>query len=224
MSGPNKKEKYIIHDLRNRIFQAKSCLDIATELNPELAENVWLERSNAASLRAHQLLNELLSSRNFINKQAPDSDKAIWNLAEYIETRAKPDFESLQKQYSIAIDVQCHFSDETKYVSLNDLTIKRIKDNVVDNAINAGSTKLVVEYLMKDSYYSVSFSDNGKGMSSEQLDNLLLKQYQKGDIHGLGSQFLTATAKEHNFVLTYHSTLNEGTTVRFLCPYANITV
>ena len=221
MQGSNEKDKFIIHDLRNRIFQAKSCLDIAAELHPEIGKNIWIERSNTASQRAHQLLNELLANNNLLNTQNTASDKALWNLEQYIETRAKPDFESLAKQYGIEIDIQCTFTKDDKFVSLNDLAIKRIKDNVVDNAINAGSTKLNVEYIMKESHYTVAFSDNGHGMSSEQLDTLLLKQYNKDEIHGLGTQFLTATAAEHNFVLTYQSEPKLGTTVRFLCPYAN---
>ena len=221
MEGSNKKDKLIIHDLRNRIFQAKSCLDIAAELHPDIGNNVWIERSNAAFQRAHQLLNELLANNNQLNSQNNISDKTLWNLEQYIETRAKPDFESLAKQYAIEIEVQCSFTKDDKFVSLNDLTIKRIKDNVVDNAINAGSTKLKVEYIMKESHYTVIFSDNGQGMSSEQLDALLLKQYKKDEIRGLGTQFLTATAADHNFVLTYQSEPKQGTTVRFLCPYAN---
>ena len=220
MSYSKKEDKYIIHDLRNKIFQAKSCLDIAKDLSPDLNNNVWLERSNAASFRAHELLNELLASKKQAESRVDKSDKITWNLKEYIETHAKPDLESLQKMYPIKIEVFCHFHDEEKYVCLNDLTIKRIKDNVVNNAINAGSTKLIVEYDMKDDYYTVTFTDNGRGMSASQLDALLLKQFNKNDVHGLGTQFLSATAKDHNFVLTYHSAVGSGTTVRFLCPYA----
>lgn len=220
LSYSDKKEKFIIHDLRNRMFQVKSCLDIATELHPDLTDNIWLERSNEASNRAHELLGELLSINKLAEVIEGESDKVNWNLREYIETNAKPDLEALQNQYPIKIDVICHFHDEEKYVCLNDLTIKRIKDNVVDNAINADSKKLVVDYDMKDDYYIVSFTDNGCGMSAKQLDTLLLKQFNKDDVHGLGTQFIIATAKDHNFVLTYHSELGLGTTVRFLCPYA----
>ena len=220
LSYSDKKEKFIIHDLRNKIFLAKSCLDVATDLYPDLTDNVWLERSNEASNRAHELLDELLSSNKLAEAIEGESDKVSWNLREYIETHAKPDLEALQNQYSINIEVICHFHEEEKYVRLNDLTIKRIKDNVVDNAINAGSKHLVVDYDMKDDYYIVTFTDNGCGMSAEQLDSLLLKQFNKDNVHGLGTQFIIATAKDHNFVLTYHSELGLGTTVRFLCPYA----
>jgi len=201
----NKDEKFIIHDLRNSLFQAKACLNIALENQPDLQNNVWLERSNAASQRAHDLLNELLMENTQTVETSAESNKVIWNLQEYIETRAIPDFQFLQNSYSIDVNVSLHPPDKTKYVSLNDATIKRIKDNVIQNSINAKSSVLNVDYEMKDDYYSVTFADNGCGMSSGQLDSLLLKQYKKDEIHGLGTQFITATAQDHNFILSYQS-------------------
>jgi len=220
LNSLNKKDKFIIHDLRNKIFQAKSCLEIAADLSPYLTDNVWLERSNVATDQAHQLLEELLLSNRNSGMPNEKSDKVTWNLQEYIQTHAKPDLEALQRMYPIEIEVTCHYQPEAKYVCLNDSLIKRIKDNVVDNAIKARATNLSVDYDLKDDYYVVTFTDNGCGMTTEKLDKVLLKQFKKDDIHGLGTQFISATAKDHNFVLTYHSELGIGTTVRFLCPYS----
>lgn len=221
MTKKTNHDDFLLHDLHNKIFQAKSCLDAALEDQLDLKDNEWIQHSTGALHRAAELLKELAPSTNIPKTNTNSStNKTRWNLQDYINQTVRSDIENLRQRYSLNIELRCDLLDEEKYVDLNDPFLKRIKENIIENALKAGSSKLSINYRMTPEYYTVSFSDDGCGMSTDELDRLLLKQYRKEDIHGLGTQFLLAAAAEHNFVLTYDSILGRGTTARFLCPYA----
>lgn len=97
-----------------------------------------------------------------------------------------------------------------------------VRENIINNAIKAGATKLDVQYEMKEYCFVITFHDNGSGMTQEDIDKLMLKKHGDGIIHGLGTKSILNTVGEHGFFVTYSSEKGHGTTIRILCPYRNV--
>ncbi len=212
--------KFILHDIRNRLFQASSCLDIAGLESADIADNPWLQKTTNALIRASELIDQLSPLlQQSESEWAIDHGQQRWQLKDYIEQHSRHDFQNLSQQFDINIEVQCKLLPEDRWVLLNDAKIKRVKENLIENAVKANAKNLMVHYEMFPNYYTVTCIDDGEGMNKEQLDKLMLRLFAEDQIHGLGTQFIMATAEEHNFVVTYQSELGKGTSVRFLCRY-----
>jgi len=212
--------KYVLHDLRNKLFQASSCLDVAKFDNPILNDDIWIEKTSQALVRANELIEEMvIPEQNSNNQKGSGTHQYVWQLQDYLEKHAIPDLKTLEKQHGLSVNIHLNLLEESKQVRLSDDKMRRIKENVIENAVSANANQLDVYYDMFATYYTVRFVDNGEGMDKETLDSLLLKQFDKDKLYGLGTKFIMTTAQEHNFVVTYHSVPGQGTTVRFLCRY-----
>jgi len=65
---------------------------------------------------------------------------------------------------------------------------KVISENILGNAKKAGATKVRMEYVEHPLTVVISITDNGKGMTKEELRNLGYFSSQKGNLHGYGIQ------------------------------------
>ncbi|MCO4780766.1 MAG: HAMP domain-containing histidine kinase [Candidatus Cloacimonetes bacterium] len=213
---------YYFHDLRNKMSQAKSCMYVAMDDHESLRENEWLNLCTEAIDLGTEILNDGLNSFTSSHiSNAIHHEHVRIELQDFISAWIKEPYKLSQAKADIKFVLTSNLLDVPKFVELHPQKLYRLRDNIVDNAIEAEASKITINIDMKDDYFVITCIDNGNGMSQDQIDQILLNKYKKDNLHGIGTQYLLNTVKTHRSVVTIDSHLGEGTTLRFLCPYVD---
>lgn len=214
----------INHDLRNNVGAAVSFLQLLIMSSPQLKDNEYL-KSALANLN-HSLELSLAISKNCkVDKKVitgKRTDLSIVPIKEYWQEYAKQAYNNLRTMYGIEITENYKTIDEEKYIAINFEEIDRARENVINNAVKAGATRIDVDCEMRETYAVIIISDNGKGMSQEDIDKIMLSRHGDGIIHGLGTQSLIRALCDHGFYMAYSSEPGKGTSIRVICPYINV--
>lgn len=120
----------------------------------------------------------------------------------------------------ITIDDTYKTIDDERYLLVNPEILKHFRENIVTNAIKAHATQLDIDHEMKESCIIITYSDNGDGMTAEEVDKVMLTQHGDGVLHGIGTKNILKIAEDHGVSLTYASEPGKGTTIRAVIPYA----
>lgn len=214
----------INHDLRNNVGAAISFLQMLTISYPQLKDNEYLKRV-VANLNHSVELSGTISQNCKVDKSritGHRSDLNVVSIKQYWAEYTKKAYENLQNMYDVEINVSYKTLEEDKYIAINFGEIDRARENVINNAVKAGATKIFMEGVMKESYAVIIIHDNGEGMTQEDIDKIMLSRHGDGVIHGLGTQSLVKAVCDHGFYMTYSSEPGIGTTIRVICPYINV--
>jgi len=211
-----------VHDLRNSINGALSFLQLLTKRNAEPGSQKYLAHSVEALEHATKTTEEisvLLEPGSTVHDLPPDRDVVIVSAFSYLGEHVAREYEEFARLYPLDIKFSYHLLEEDKNVAFNPAQVFSLRQNIVTNALDAGATELKIHYEMKDYCFVLTFTDNGRGMNEDEVNQLLLKQHGDGRIHGLGTKAILSTAYEHQAVVTYSSQPGQGTQVKILLPY-----
>ena len=220
MNATNFNISFTIHDIKNYIGAAISRLQMASieyeglENNANIAASIdalWLALESAKEIAGNDKANRPVgSSLEYITMP----------VTEHVITNTKPFIDGLRKIYSaIAINDAYHPQEEDKYIAVHTKSFNQALGNIIGNAVNAGATVIDIHTVMRTYCVVITIHDNGSGMSSEEVDKIMLSQFGDGKSYGVGTKSILITAAEHDFPLTYTSVEGEGTTIRILIPY-----
>lgn len=218
-----KKEKiqFLNHDVRNSIGVALGYAELLLKF-PEIENSHYLQKIMSSLLRASEISLELGKEASELDSNCgpiiPDTLQVV-SVQKHFEQNLIPAFDALKRQFDIVIDLNISAIPEEKYIRVDPSSLKRARENIIANAINAGATAIDVSYQMMEHCLVVTFKDNGEGMTKEQLERLQLLELGDGIIHGLGSKSIYDIAKSHKMPITYDSTPGSGTCVKALVPY-----
>lgn len=208
------------HDVNNQLGIAMGNLEIMMMKFPSLQETDHAERLENGLLRARDLSKELAQTYvDSDNVDLGEKDFVLISVQEHLIESAQPAYDKLMEIYNINITLRVDMVDTPKQAHLNPVELVRLRENIVSNALAAGATELDVHIDMKDTYLIATFSDNGKGMTREELDKTILFQHGDGKVHGVGTRSIIEGANKHGYSINYASELGKGTTIRTLVPY-----
>jgi hypothetical protein len=99
--------------------------------------------------------------------------------------------------------------------------------DIAQNAVEAGSAEVCVDFAETDDETSVAIADNGCGMSEEEVRRALDPFYTDGKKHaarrvGLGLPFLKQATEQANGKFSIVSKKGKGTRVAFSFPRGNV--
>jgi signal transduction histidine kinase len=97
--------------------------------------------------------------------------------------------------------------------------LTRVIQNIFKNGLEAGATRVKVEFSQKDDQWELTVSDNGAGMD-EETAKLALKGGFTTKTHGtgLGLGICRHILGAHGATLTIESEPGRGTTLRMVFP------
>jgi len=223
MSDKEQEILFANHDLRNKIGIAISHLQLLTMENPDLQKSRYItaavESLNIA-VKFTETIVEKLSPDESSNENS--SDLIVASVKNQLNNHTKPDYQKMKDVYPLDIEDSYDLLDEDKFIAINPHTLSRLRSNIIHNAINANAKSLHAHYEMREYCIVVSFTDDGDGMTQDEIDMLMLSQHGDGKVHGIGTKFILETAKDHGFLVSYSSKLGQGTVMRILCPYINV--
>jgi signal transduction histidine kinase len=110
-------------------------------------------------------------------------------------------------------------------VYVNKIRIARALVNLIENALLAPNSEPEKKIEMKISshfeFVRIKISDNGMGVSDQDIDKIWIIGYSKNNTTGLGLPFAKQTIDENNGRINLQTTYGKGTTVIVDLPISN---
>ena len=121
---------------------------------------------------------------------------------------------------SKGIKLEC--TAKSAYIRIEFDLFKTLMMNLIDNAMKAGSDRVIVSGELSGDKYRVSVTDNGRGIPKDQIERITEAFYmvdksrsRKAHGAGLGLKIAAEIAAVHGAELHFESELGAGTTVSF---------
>jgi nitrogen fixation/metabolism regulation signal transduction histidine kinase len=190
--------RMMAHEVNNTIGPVNSIIDSALKTDPlwEGHHSDTLKDALQVALDRNQNLNMFM--RNFAdlvklpeaNKKRIDLNHLITSVSRLMELKAS------EKH----IKLQLEIAEGPFYISADEQLMEQALINIVKNAIEAiegpGNVRLITDARLKQ----LIISDNGKGISTEQSENLFTPFYStKKDGQGIGLTLVREILINHGF-------------------------
>ena len=205
----------IAHEIRNPLASISGSVQVlSNELSVGSAERRLMEIIVSESNRLSKILADFLRFVRPQERRVAEFDVAR-TVAEVMEIFRLSD--EVSDAHTIELDVV----PESSLVSGDRDQVRQIVYNVAKNAVRAmaaGGT-LTVKGREEDGWYSIRFTDTGRGMSEEELSRLFTPfstAFDGGT--GLGMAIVRRIVEEHGGAIDAESRPGEGTTVTVLLP------
>lgn len=211
----------ISHELRTPLTSIKGwavVLKDAKEDEKDLIEDGLNIIENEAD-RLAKMVEELLdfsryiSGRITLDKEVFDITQTCLDISKQMKPRAK----------SNNIELITELPKESILINADENRIKQLLINLLDNAIKFTSDKGWVKFQMleENNFVQIMVSDNGMGMTKEELAHVKEKFYKgkhSKSHSGIGLSISDEITKLHNGNLEIFSEENIGTTVKVSLP------
>ncbi|HTO87496.1 MAG TPA: ATP-binding protein [Thermoanaerobaculia bacterium] len=207
----------IAHEIRNPLASISGSVQVLSkELNVGSAERRLMEIIVSESNRLSKILEEFL---RFVRPQ--ERRVAPFDVATTISEVM--DLFRLSDEVSDAHRIEVDVEPRSSMLSGDRDQIRQIVYNVAKNAVHAMSAggTLTVRGREGHDWYTIRFSDTGRGMSEEELSRLFTPfstAFDGGT--GLGMAIVRRIVEEHGGAIDADSRPGEGTTVTVLLPRA----
>lgn len=160
--------------------------------------------------------------------------KQIQNMKSFIKFQDSSKKFSINKELNITISIMNYkilsnieviktYADDLPPVNGNAAQINQVFMNLIKNAIEAKKEKtksiLKITTYESNGYVCVDFEDNGKGMSSQTIENLLHDKYiPKENGTGIGISLCKEIIDNHNGQILIESELEIGSKIIIMLP------
>lgn len=209
------KEISLLHDLRNKlIILEHNLMKISEKNNP--AESINEFESSRLSLdRSFELI------KNYMDEKSDHNQFHTVDVQTILIEESEPHYDDLARLYGIKIELFYNLDGSNQKILVNPFTFKKVRENIVENAVKAGATKLDILFDGTDKdFFEVSYKDNGSGIQSELLNEINNYGISKNIISTkhIGTKLIKEICEEHGFAIDYDS-IEQGTFIKLLCPY-----
>jgi len=205
----------IAHEIRNPLASISGSVQVlSNELTVGSAERRLMEIIVSESNRLSRILEDFL---RFVRPQ----ERSVADFDVATTVASVMDLFRLSDEVSDAHRIEIQVSPPRSIISGDHDQIRQIIYNVAKNAVRAmaaGGT-LTVLGREEDGWYSIQFTDTGRGMSEEELARLFTPfstAFDGGT--GLGMAIVRRIVEDHGGAIDAESRPGEGTTVTVLLP------
>jgi len=205
----------IAHEIRNPLASISGSVQVlSNELSVGSAEKRLMEIIVSESNRLSKILEEFLRFVRPQERRVEDFDVAT-TVEEVM------DLFRLSDEISDAHRIEVDVTPSSSRLSGDRDQIRQIVYNVAKNAVRAMTAGGVLAVLGReeDGWYSIRFSDTGRGMSPDELASLFTPfstAFDGGT--GLGMAIVRRIVEDHGGAIDAESRPGEGTTVTILLP------
>jgi two-component system, sporulation sensor kinase B len=204
----------VAHEIRNPLTVVKGFLQYYGE-DPEL--NQSLKRNLSLMIDELHTAEHVISQ--FLSMAKPDQSESMGSVD--IELVLN-DVTELLNTYGLLNDNSIDLSVEKECsITANPIELKQLFMNLIKNAIEASpqSSAVIVTAKKERGEVRIQVTDNGKGMSSEELKSLGIPFYSlKSKGTGLGIMICYNIVEKYKGTLKFESTQGIGTTVKVKFP------
>ena len=210
----------IAHEVKNPLTAIKGFIQIMLNKDKEKIFNDYLTIVLNEVERIELLLNQ------FATLARPSAKEKYWNfnlyeLVQYTINFLEPN--AKEKEISVNFSVASFAENDIKQVNIwgNPNQVKQVLINLLKNSIEASSigNSVTVELCQKDQEACLKISDNGCGISQENLEMIGTPFFTtKENGTGLGMLISYEIIRRHNGKITIESAINKGTSFEIVLP------
>ncbi len=215
----------VSHELRTPLTVIKGYSEAILDglVHSEEQQKLYLQNIADESARLKRLVDD------WLELQTMDTDKAFNNM-EYVVLNklvlvSVEGFRPLATDKGINIDILVPENAITVWGHIDRL--KQVLTNLLDNAINHSSGKVIVELGVKADQAYIDVKDDGPGIPPEELDNIWERFYKvdksrsrRGTGTGLGLSIVKQIVEKHGGKVTADSRLGLGSIFTVYLPLA----
>lgn len=212
----------VSHELRTPIsvilMQCEHLLEDSQELSSQELKDIQVIQQKAKSM--HQMISQLLLLSRADAGRAQIETESI-DLSELCEMVCDEHIYNASQKH---IEIKTHIE---KYIHMDaDQTLMiRLLSNLISNAITYGKEHgwIQVDLTSKDTQIELMITDNGIGISEEDLPHIFQRFYQADSSRtssncGLGLSMVKWICEAHHGQLEVQSKLHEGTQFKLVFP------
>ncbi|EOT26372.1 sensor histidine kinase [Enterococcus saccharolyticus] len=214
-----------IQELINKVYKSEikqqkhELRALQAQINPHFFYNSLSLINNKALLTGNQEISEMAQLLSQFYRLSLNNGKSRLSIAKELEltiTYAKIQL----KMHNYSFDLDIDVDEEIKQYEIITLLIQPFVENAIfhgiDHIEDQRRGKLTIRGKLLDNYLQFEISDNGRGMTANQLENILTHQGKHYGIQNVKQRISLYYGIQDAIV--YDSTLNIGTTVRITLP------
>lgn len=224
----NTSEKYelllstISHEIRNPVTLINSYLQLITDAHPEVGAFEYWDTVGEEMQHLKTLLTELSCFNNSMRIHPVSLDMNTW-LRAYV-FHASAFIRSLFHTGDACIPFTVELPDRLPTIFADPDKLQQVLDNLIRNAAEAisigsvsanppaASGRISLTARMEESFFTLTVSDNGCGISPEELQHIFepFVSYKTSG-SGLGLAIVSRIIKAHHGTIDVHSEPDTGT-------------
>lgn len=207
----------IVHETRNYLTTIKGRCQLIEAVSQAEKVKEYAKKINNDVNEVNSIISEFL----FLSKPRETKLEEVSMHDIFESTR------NLVKTSSLVqgINVDMEISKEERYLLCDQVQIKQVVLNICRNAVDAMAETLIPKLNIKTGYDEesnemfIKITDNGKGMSSEDLEKVGTLFYTtKKNGTGLGLSVCYEIIKQHNGRIEIESKIGKGTSFTIILP------
>ena len=203
----------LTHEIKNPIAVCKGYLDM-------LNLNDYNNAKKYVGIIKSEIERTLILMDDFLDYSKISVEKNIMDINYLLEDTLNSMMIVFKKNN---IKTIINISEEEVFIDGDYNRLKQVIINVLKNSVEAGKEKnnfsIRVSGVKEGSFFKIVISDNGTGMTEEELNNLGTPFYTtKKNGTGLGILLSREIIELHNGEMIYSSTKDEGTDVEIIIP------
>ncbi len=225
----NQKDLYIAtlaHDLKNPLLAQISSLKLLnTGAFGEINES------------QHEMLNMILESANYMQEMlfsivrtykelngAIQLKKSLFNIENLIENSVR-ETKNLAGEKKLSIALNCYLEDTDKYIEADRTQIRRVIDNLLNNAVKYTKNDTAIKILIQkiENNFIFSITNKSEYPISKELEKNIFKKYVCGKKYsksigtGLGLYYCQKIIEGHGGTINLTAN-NDTVTFQFIIP------
>lgn len=197
----NSELSHLVHDLKSPLTTIQGLAGLCLMMESDENIKEYIQKINDSS----DIMSSMISDILYEDKKECVTTKELMDKVQsqiytYIPT------EKVHVENAVPDD----------YISINMVRFARALVNIIDNAyrfIDSKDGLIHIKISEKDGEIIFEITDNGKGISEKDLDNIWNYGYSGRNSTGLGLSYVRQTVENHSGVLHIESKENEYTTV-----------
>ena len=214
----------VSHDLRTPItLISEPVAQLATSSNLTTSQRSLLRIADKNIRILRRLINQILDFRKYENHKLQLNLIEI-NLAKALEEWLSA-FESLAQQRHIKLTLS---SPQDVLIAIDVEKIERVFFNLVSNAFkySPDNTSVTIECRVSAENVSINVSDQGRGISADDVPNVFDRFFQVDRVHptgsGIGLSLAKAFVELHGGTISVESELHHGSVFTVVLPLRHV--
>lgn len=215
------------HEFRTPLAIMRGYVDLAMKANKEKKSNELQESRNAfKSINTEIIhLSEMLTDLVLITSEKNNKTSASTNRVDIVDILQNTEkrLRALAKEKKIFIEIKGKIN--SIFIEGDKKYLERLFINLLENAITYGKSKITVEVSTSDKKVIVSITDDGIGISKEDLPNIFERFYQADKSHssygkhsGLGLAIAKWITEIHKGKIKVKSVFGKSSTFTIILP------
>lgn len=193
--------QYLVHDLKSPLTSIQALVSITEMISEDMKVQDYMHNISNSVDQLNGMISEILHENN------------------RNRTKVEELFSSILSQMSPSSDSQSIiFNNDCKdgIITINKIRFSRMIINLLTNSISAFDKEnsfIRINVYLKEDNFIIEITDNGKGISNEDLIKITERGFSTKGSTGIGLKYVETVITNHGGVFNIDSTVGVGTTV-----------